>query len=721
MFSQKSFKYWLMALLAPMLAWALLNKIWAGRFFLGADNTDFFYWFIYYFKNILTGVYPLWNPFKAWGCVDYIDTQALGLCNPLSVIIPILLFFGVKAYWAYASYVVIFWMTGFFGFFFFLNRVYNDPRIAWLGTSLLMFSAGLAVFFSWDLLALYIFMPLGWFFGFLNGFVRSSDDPALKRNMLGLSFSSMFIAHLYVPFYFLTFFLAFIVSVLLFARGWTIQFWGASQRAFKRMPWAALFCVVSVLLSLWPTIDCYLKMKDPQNVTQFYRGENEHLTGNSTDVSQPMIDSGGLPSVATIPEFFSSYETGDQYLSFVPIILFILVLLTLFNRSSRPQRVIFMTGFLLLLMTITNACPLQHFLYKHVYFFRLFRNYFFFWVIFWSCCVVYVMGETKQFLAMDLDSPKKRALYAVWVILVHVGAVAYLMSLEDVPFVCYATVAASCLWFLVRLFEALRLRQSAFIVGLAFIGLWQPFYVLPFIRGVDHGQLDYMSEKSAFSYLRPLYGSGFNEKDARAGRQKYFQDESGFVDSGFMGQKGSYLLQQNLPKETLADYVRYKFILYDQTNAISENNIDWGTVRRAVTFKDRSALIWDPSGIAPDHGNEPSAPVIVKGPSPHFKVIHFDVNSVELSIDLDQRKFLVYNDSFHSGWHVLVDHQAVKLYQANIAFKGVWIGKGRHLVRFYFGSWLDYLRGWGVSLLFIFWFFLVIAVFLPRYRKYHET
>jgi hypothetical protein len=686
-----------MALLVPMLAWAFLNKIWAGRFFLGADNTDFFYWFIYYFKNILSGVFPLWNPFKAWGCVDYIDTQALGLCNPLSMIIPILLFFGIKAYWAYAAYVVVFWMMGFFGFFFLLNRVYNDPRIAWLGTSLLMFSGGLAVFFSWDLLGLYIFMPLGWFFGFLIGFVRSSDAPALKRNLLGFSFSSMFIAHLYLPFYFLTLFLTFIAGIFLFARNWLVQFFEASQRSFKHMPWVTVFCLVSILLSFWPSVDCYFKMKDPQNVTQFYRGENENLTGNSTDVSRQMIDIGGLPSVGLISEFFSSYETGDQYLSFVPLILFIFALLTLFNRSSRTQRVIFMTGFLLLLITITSACPLQHFLYKHVYFFRLFRNYFFFWILFWSCCVVYVMGEIKQFLDMDLDSSKKRILYAVWVILAHTGAIVYLMSLEDVPAVCYGTVIVSCLWFLARLFKVMRLRQNIFIVGLAFIGLWQPFYALPFIRGEVHGQLDYMSDKSAFSYLRPMYGSGFNEKDARAGRQKYFQDESGFVESGYMGQRGSYLLAKNLSRETLADYVHYKFILYDQTSAISENNIDWETVRRAVTFKDRRALIWDTSGEPALHnGNQPSVPIILKGPDPGFKIDHFDVNSVELSTDLEQRKFLVYNDSFHSGWHALIDHQPVKIYQANIAFKGIWIEKGPHLVKFYFGSWLDYLRGWGV-------------------------
>ena len=717
MSSPKSFKYWLIALLIPILAWAYLNKIWVGRFFLGSDNTDFFYFFIYHFKNILNGIYPLWNPFKAWGSLDYLDTQHIGVCNPLGMIIPILLFLGVKAYWAYASYIVIFWMAGLGGFFFLINRIYNDPRMAWVGTSLLMFSSGLAIFPSWDVLGLYIFAPLGWFFGFLIGFVRSSNDPDLKKNMLGLSFSSMFILHLYIPFYFATIFFAFIASVLLFARKWIILFVEACAKAVKRVPWVTLFCLGSILVSLWPSVDCYLKMKDPQNITTFYRGENEHKTGNPIIVSQEMIDTGGLPCRSTFSQLFSSFETGDGYISFVPLILFILALLTLFNRSSRTQRVIFMTGFLLLLITLTSACPLQHFLYKYVYMFRIFRNYFFFWILFWSCCVVYVMGEIKQFLEVGLTSSREKIMYALWVVLAHVGAMVYLISLEDVPAVSYATVIASCCWFLARLFEVLRVRENLFIVGLVFIGLWQPFYVLPLIRGVDHGSLDYACKKGEFSYVRPLFGNGYNEGNSLGGREKYFQDESGFVKNGYMGQKGSYLLIQNLSQETLANYVRYKFILYDQTSFINENDIDWDRVRRVVAFKDPSALIGDQSGIAMSNGNEPSLPMILKGPSPDLKVIGFDVNSVVLSIHLDQRKFLVYNDSFHSGWHVLIDHHPARLYQANIAFKGVWIEKGDHLVRFYFGSWIDYLRGWGVSLLFIFWFLLVIVLFLPAIRK----
>ncbi len=702
-----------MALAVPVLAWAYLNKVWVGNYFLGGDNNDFFYLLIYYFKNLINLVYPLWNPYQSWGSLDFLYTQDIGASNPFSAVIPFLLMMGVKAYWAYATYLVIFWILGFIGYYFLLHRLYQDPRIAWAGTSLLMFSAGLAVFFSWDILGLYIFVPLGWFFGFLIGFVQATDDQTIKRNMFGLTFSIMFIAHLYVPFYFLTMFLAFIISALLFASEGIIGFFKVNLRAIMRMPLAVIFCLLSILFSLWPTFDCYLKMKDPQNISEFYRGENEDKVGNAIVVSQQMIDIGGLPSRATFSELFSSYETGEQYLSYVPLMLFILALLTLFNRSSKPQRVIFMTGFLLMLVAMTNAAPIQHFLYKYVYFFRLFRNYFFFWILFWSCFVVYVMGETKQFMEWDFVAPSRKGVYALWVIMVHAGIAGYLMTLENVPMISYVTLFASCCWFLARLWEGLRLRQGIFIIGLVFIGLWQPFYVLPLIRGVGHGHADFMTSQGDFSYLRPSFGTGYNEKNPSLHRLKYFQDESGFGEVGYIGQKGSYELLQNLPQTSLAQYVRYKFILYDRTSLIAQKNIDWEMVLRVITFKDPSALIEEPSGLVTPDGKDALAPVIIKEPGPHFKIVHFDVNSISLSMALERRKFLVYNDSYHTGWHVLIDGKPAKLYLANIAFKGVWVDKGSHLVRFYFGSWFDGLRGWGVSLLFLFWLYLVLKVFLP--------
>ena len=705
-----------MALAVPVLAWAFLNKIWVGRFFLGGDNTDFFYWIIYYFKNILHGVYPLWNPFKSWGCLEYMDTQDLGIGNPFAQVIPILLSGGVSAYWAYALYLVLCWVIGFLGFFFLLQRIYREPRIAWLGTSLLMFTSGLAVFFSWELQGLYIFAPLGWFFGFLIGWVRSTDDRSVRKNLLGLTFSSMFIAHLYLPFYFLTFFLAFMTSVLMFAAGWFILFINAIKRTFKSMPGLTLFCIASLFLSLWPTWDCYLKLKDPQNITTFARGENEGKTGNPIVVSQDMIDTGGLPCRATFSEMSSSFETGEDYLSYAPIMLFILALLTLWNRSSRTQRVIFMTGFLLLLVTITNACPLQHFLYQHVYIFRLFRNYYFFWILFWACSFVFVMGEIKQFLEWEPVAARDRARYMFWVVLIHMSIIFYLMSLEDVPMVSYATVIASCLWFLARLRQAVHNRPNLFIVGLVFIGLWQPFYVLPFIRGVNHSQTDYVPSGGSFSYVRPLFGSGYNEENSFVRRKKYFQDESGFVEGGYIGQKFSYLLTNNLSREALQPYVRYKFILYNRTQMMDVDHMDWEKVHRVFAFEEPAALVDEASGLFSSEGT--AVPVIVKGATADFKVVGFNVNAIEVSIHLDQRKFLVYNDSFHPGWHVSIDRHPVKLYRANIAFKGVWVDKGDHRVKFYFGSWIDHLRGWGVPALFMFWLFLVVAAFLPK--KYDE-
>ena len=49
-------------------------------------------------------------------------------------------------------------------------------------------------------------------------------------------------------------------------------------------------------------------------------------------------------------------------------------------------------------------------------------------------------------------------------------------------------------------------------------------------------------------------------------------------------------------------------------------------------------------------------------------------------MQLEEARFLVYNDSFHSGWRVAVNGKPQKLYRANIAFKGVWVPGGEHIV-----------------------------------------
>ena len=60
----------------------------------------------------------------------------------------------------------------------------------------------------------------------------------------------------------------------------------------------------------------------------------------------------------------------------------------------------------------------------------------------------------------------------------------------------------------------------------------------------------------------------------------------------------------------------------------------------------------------------------------------FDLNFIRLKTHFKTRKFLVYNDSYHSGWQARVNDASVPVYRANAAFKGIWLPPGETHVLF---------------------------------------
>jgi hypothetical protein len=261
-----------------------------------------------------------------------------------------------------------------------------------------------------------------------------------------------------------------------------------------------------------------------------------------------------------------------------------------------------------------------------------------------------------------------------------------------------------------------RERTGLFIVVLWVIALLQPFYAMSFIHGMfgKGGALKHERRTVEFSYQRPAFGSGFNEEHAYNHRLKYRKDESGYVSEGFFGQRGSYLIRKEVPAGVLGDYVRHKFVLYCSTRTMDPGNVEWGAVSRALSFRDKAAIVHDAGGD-PAFA-EACRPHPVEGAADGVRVIRFDVNTIELEVDLPYRKFLVYNDSYHTGWRAFIDGKRVKLYQANIAFKGVWVEKGRHRVLFRFGTAMGRLSAFGFTAFYLIWAVIVAMAFLRAFR-----
>jgi len=104
----------------------------------------------------------------------------------------------------------------------------------------------------------------------------------------------------------------------------------------------------------------------------------------------------------------------------------------------------------------------------------------------------------------------------------------------------------------------------------------------------------------------------------------------------------------------LADYLQSKLLVYDEEP-------------RIVTL-------------------DPFEAEIVTSDSEHVTVLDYNVNMLKLKTNFSQRKFVVYNDNYYTGWQAFIDGKFTELFRSNRSFKGIWVPAGDHTVFFRYGS-----------------------------------
>ena len=202
----------------------------------------------FYFNNVLNGVIPLWEPFIALGRPFY----AIAICNlfnPVTQIIPLLKIAGMNYANAFVIYMVVYFFIGCIGFYFLALEILKDRYMSYLAYLGLMFSSLGASIFT-QLTFLEILVPTIWFFYFLLSFARQRS----QGSFLGLSFTVMILISSYLPFYFMTAFLCFLlVFIPLYfkeVRGFCIELYPFLLKHWRLL----LFCVIGILLAAAPLL-----------------------------------------------------------------------------------------------------------------------------------------------------------------------------------------------------------------------------------------------------------------------------------------------------------------------------------------------------------------------------------------------------------------------------------------------------------------------------------
>jgi uncharacterized membrane protein YfhO len=91
----------------------------------------------------------------------------------------------------------------------------------------------------------------------------------------------------------------------------------------------------------------------------------------------------------------------------------------------------------------------------------------------------------------------------------------------------------------------------------------------------------------------------------------------------------------------------------------------------------QSAIV---EGLTPDHPltrQNPASPSAAK-------IVRYEAERVEITIDVAQQSLLVLSDAFYPGWTATIDGAATAIYPTNALFRGVVVPPGKHTVIFRF-------------------------------------
>jgi hypothetical protein len=289
-----------------------------------------------------------------------------------------------------------------------------------------------------------------------------------------------------------------------------------------------------------------------------------------------------------------------------------------------------------------------------------------------------------------------------WLVIAHAGLFAFMVSQEGTIVTSLVGVTASFVLFLAAYLG--RSHKAPLIFGgMVLAVLIQPVEVyvhyarnaLPFqcVLPGDH-------VRPRFSWTRPTEEVKSECKIFKFVPYEQFYDSISMKDSrGFIGYptnvtRGVFLLSQWVDAKTLIEFASHKFWIYDNVRVFNEAPLELRSLTDVLNARANAAYAsadndGPPATFSPE--DWAGTPAEVLGPS-QAVIDHFDVNRLKLTVDMPEKKFLVYTDGYTKHWNVSVNGKEQKLIRANGAFKGVWLPAGKSSVEFRYeppgGGWI---------------------------------
>lgn len=709
-------------LFAAILWFFSIKRFFTKDLLFAGDSAIYFMQIKNYLDSVARGVFPGWDPFYFWGRLNNLDVRFIGEYNPFLYIISLFRLLGFSFSLSYFIYLVICAYLGLLGFFLLAKRIFKDEVLAYLAFFLLMFSFMWATLFN-DLAVVLIFNSSVWFFYFLVAFGQSPS----KANFLGLTFSCMIIAITYIPFYFLTLFLLFLIFFPLLYGRHSVSSFQTVMNFIRRNKFLTLFCLVSLILSLLPGLMWFLSAGGDQYMVG--PRHSNALSNNVASVSYFTASAGGVVafSIEKLFAHLNAMTFGDMY---VPVFFYLILLMCLFVKISKKQVLFFAMGLSLVVISLTDLTPVHYFLFKYVFFFKYFRNLIY---LAWMAVPLFILFAVEQFRLLcewKTEGALRKISALILVIIVHLGFFLFLKEKGGMMITTIFSIAGSFLLFVLLLTGIIKIKTKGLALALLLVVALQPMEVFYYLSEncqkymMDTSQLSRYF-KPEFIYVRPKETGELDFLDS--GVLRDLEDTSGFPVwfrkiKKFTGTKYTWQLQKMIPESYLREYASHKFVIYDQIKHVGKE-LEKKELASSLAGRENVAFVFDThKDILEKYSSSiPKFAKYATQASDSLRVEAFDYNFIRIKTNFAVEKFLVYNDSFHKGWQVFISGERKKIYRTNVAFKGIWVPKGENIIEFRFASPWKYAFDWFLLIYFFAFLFALFVVIMKEKNSFcHE-
>lgn len=663
-----------------------------------SDALSFYEHLKFYLDQLTRGVYPLWDPLWNAGSSNEFFLRRIGPFNPFFFLIALPYRLGLDFALVFGLFLIFYFFLGMAGFYKLAKEVLRDKPAAWVAFGLLCFSSvGTRVFDSYLMMLL---TPLVWFFYFLMVFGRSFQPHAFAGMILCISF----LMTTYIPFYFVAVLLSFLILFMVIYPRETKNFILGVWQFSRRYPWLVGLSLLAVFLYCLPGFLFFKSAAQGTFTLPFRHFDAEH--SNVLAVKSQVTE-----YWAIIEDLlYSSFYTRDvRYFDFaafyVPLAGYIFLFLGLLTRLNRKVLLIFLWMFFFFLLGSPRLVPFYQFMHDHVFFFKYFRNlHFFLWLVILPLLCLFMAEQLKNFISQIPEKKQSRGWPFVFLVIVHTAIAGFLYWQESLNYSTWMVWGGSVLVFTLYFWFGLsRLQLFILLLALTFLQPIEAYYHL------RHKALRY-SNRSAYDQpsLKFEYTRGSKPPPIKIPTGK--QSSLYFATQWYNG------LWETIDYSVLMNYSYYKFWIYDRVEPFNEQQEDVRIIQNAWIQGLNVAFV--PIDSVPE-GNVAASPVALRisEPTKEFEVTQYDVNHIRLKTQFPNRKFIVFNDSYYPGWQALVNGQSVKLYRANIAFKGVWVPAGPQIVEFRYGT----SRILGLEIFLLLFSFGYLGYFVWQWRRDHHV